>query len=515
MPRARDSGFISTSRGRLCQLGAGVFSVILGLQGSLASPARSSARETDGKRVLTVRLTQQQAAPQLPLPYEHWTGDLDGMVKRREIRALVAYSKTAFFYDRGRPEGITYEALRDFQTWLNEHFKTGNLPIVVTFFPVGYEHLEEYLNNGTGDLIAVPVADTPEREQKVRFTVPIVTGAREVVVTGSGSSPLTNLDDLSGKTVYVNPLTVYGASLDRLNNSLKAQGKKPVIVRPADANLGDEDLLEMVNAGLIPATVTIDMRARFWATVLPGLRVCSLCTLSAKENLAWAVRKDSPELQRSLNEFVESRKEGTAFGNTLIRRYLRNTQWVKNATSDEEKRKFKTYVALFRKYGAEYNFDYLMLIALSYQESGLDQERTNPTGATGLMQVIPRDAAASPIHIEDVRLAEQNVHAGTKMLRYIEDTYFPNQNIDPLNKTLLTFASYNAGPSRIAELRRETQREGLNPNVWFGNVEMVVARNVGQQTVRYVSNIYKYYVCYKLVVEESGGIERLEEPTGP
>lgn len=437
------------------------------------------------------------------------------MVKRREIRALVAYSKTAFFYDRGQPEGITYEALRDFQTWLNERYKTGNLPIVVTFLPVEYEQLERDLIDGTGDLIAVAVADTPEREQKVRFTVPIFSDARQVVVTGAAGSALVNLDDLSGKTIFVNPLSVYGASLDLLNESFNAQGKGPVIVKAADENLGDEDLLEMVNAGLIPATVTIDIRAKFWATVFPRLRVCSQCILSAKENLAWAVRKDSPELQHALDEFAESHKAGTAFGNTLLRRYLRNTGWVKNATSDDEMRKFKTYVTLFQKYGAKYDFDSLMLIALSYQESGLDQNRTNPTGATGLMQVVPKDAAAPPISIEDVQLAEQNIHAGTKMLRHIEDTYFPDQSIDPLNKTLLTFASYNAGPTKISELRRQAAREGLNPNIWFGNVEMVVAKSVGQQTVRYVSNIYKYYVCYKLVVDESGGIERLEAPTGP
>lgn len=515
MSRVRHTRGGSPSAGILCQIGTGLAVVALGLQSSIASAPRLSAHEMAREPAYAVRFDSQQASTQLPLPTNRWTGDLSGMGQRREVRALVAYSKTAFFYDLGRPEGITYEALRDFQTWLNERFRTGNLPIVVTFLPVEYEQLEEDLNNGTGDLIAVAVADTPEREQKVRFTVPIDTGVRQVVVSDTAGPTLTSLDDLSGKTVFVNPLSVYGASLNRLNESLRARGKKPVIVKAADANLGDEDLLEMVNAGLIPATVTIDIRARFWATVLPRLRVCSQCVLSDRENLAWAVRKDSPELQKTLNEFIASRREGTAFGNTLLHRYLRNTEWVTNSTSDKDMQKFRSYVTLFRKYAAEYGFDYLMLVALSYQESGLNQNRTNPTGATGLMQVIPRDAAAPPISIDDVQLAEQNVHAGTKMLRHIEDTYFNDQNLDPLNKTLLTFASYNAGPSKIAELRREAQREGLNPNVWFGNVEMVVAKTVGQQTVRYVGNIYKYYVCYKLVVEESGGIERLEEPTGP
>jgi len=165
-------------------------------------------------------------------------------------------------------------------------------------------------------------------------------------------------------------------------------------------------------------------------------------------------------------------------------------------------KEFQLYVDFFKKYAAEYDFDYLMLIALSYQESELNQDCRNPTGALGIMQVIPRYAAASPIDIPSVDTAEPNIHAGTKMLRVIADTYFKDEKLDALNKTLLTFASYNAGPTRIASLRKKAAREGLNPDEWFGNVELVVARDVGQQTVRYVSNIYKYYVAYKLALEQ-------------
>ena len=96
------------------------------------------------------------------------------------------------------------------------------------------------------------------------------------------------------------------------------------------------------------------------------------------------------------------------------------------------------------------------------------------------------------------RWIQGNVHAGIKMLRTIEDQYLNDPKIDPLNKTLLAFASYNAGPNRIARLREEAQKEGLDPNQWFDNVELVVARDIGQVTVTYVGNVYKYYVAYKL-----------------
>jgi membrane-bound lytic murein transglycosylase MltF len=422
-------------------------------------------------------------APQqrpLPIPYGLWTGDLDGMIKRRQIRALVVYSRSAFFYDHGRPEGISYEALQEFQRTLNQEFKTGNVPVTVTFLPVGYDQLEQALTSGMGDLIAVPIAITPGREQKATFSIPIITHVKQIVVTGPGGAAVTSLEDLSGKEVFVNPLTVYTAGLENLNKSLAMEGKKPALVRSADKNLGDEDLLEMVNAGLIPATVTINVRAQFWATVFDHLHLCSECVLSNEEQLAWVMRKDSPKLKKFVDEFVDAHREGTAFGNTLLRRYLRNTKWVKNVATDSEMRKFQLYVDFFKKYATQYDFNYLMLVALGYQESDLNQDRKNPTGAVGIMQVIPKFAAASPIDVPNVETAEPNIHAGTKMLRQIEDTYFTDGKLDALNKTLFTIASYNAGPNRIASLRKRAASEGLNPDEWFGNVEFVVAREIGQ-----------------------------------
>ena len=165
-------------------------------------------------------------------------------------------------------------------------------------------------------------------------------------------------------------------------------------------------------------------------------------------------------------------------------------------------KKFQANVALFQKYAGEYDFDSLMIIAQAYQESLLDQSKNNPSGATGIMQVIPKYAAASPINIPNVGTPETNIHAGVKMLRNIEDTYFKDPKIDRLNKTLFVFASYNAGPNRIAKLRNEAAAQGLDPNVWFGNVELIAAKEIGQETVTYVSNIYKYYVAYTLAMEQ-------------
>jgi membrane-bound lytic murein transglycosylase MltF len=447
----------------------------------------------------------RQSTPSLELPVtlERRVGDLDGMVKRRQIRVLVIPSRSGFFYDKGHPQGIYYEAFDEFQRFVNSKYKTGSLKINVTFLPVRIEQLEQSLLQGLGDVIGFPLIVTPERQQVALFTAPIHPNVKQVVVTGPKLSQVKTIEDLSGTEVYANPLTVYYENLQRLNESFQKAGKPPILVKAADPNLNDEDMLEMVNAGLIPATVTITIRANFWSKIFTHLTVHTDIVIKEEGQLAWATRKDSPQLRALLDEFIKTRSVGTSFGNTLVRRYTQNTKWVRDSTSTEEMAKFQAYVSYFQKYAAKYNFDYLMLVAQGYQESLLDQSRKNPSGAVGIMQVIPKNAAAPPISISNVDIAQYNIEAGAKMLRNIADTYFNDPQLDSLNKTLMVFASYNAGPNRIARLRKQAAAEGLDPNRWFGNVELVVAKNVGQETVQYVSNIFKYYVAYKLTLEQS------------
>lgn len=235
--------------------------------------------------------------------------------------------------------------------------------------------------------------------------------------------------------------------------------------------------------------------------------------IASEGQLAWVMSKNNPQLKRLVDEFVESHAAGTSFGNALLRRYLQNTKWVKNSTSKEEVKKFQKTVAIFQKYAREYNFDYLMLGAQGYQESMLNQSKRSRSGAVGIMQVIPKYAAASPIDTSDVWITDGNIHAGVKILRNIADTYFNDLRIDPVNRTLFVFASYNAGPNRIAGLRKDAAAMGLDPNVWFNNVELVAAKDIGQETVTYVGNIYKYYIAYKLAVEQAQIRKKAEAAT--
>jgi membrane-bound lytic murein transglycosylase MltF len=179
---------------------------------------------------------------------------------------------------------------------------------------------------------------------------------------------------------------------------------------------------------------------------------------------------------------------------------------LKNPTSDAELKKFNETVDFFKTYSSEYGFDYLMVVAQGYQESMLDQSARGGS-AVGIMQVEPRTAEAPPISIPNVLTAENNIHAGVKILHQISDQYFNDPKIDPENRLLFTFAAYNAGPNRITELRKRAPAQGLDPNRWFGNVELLVSQNVGPVTVQYVSNIYKYYIAYKLIVEQGKSLQ--------
>jgi membrane-bound lytic murein transglycosylase MltF len=480
------------------------FAAYLAVSSSRATP-QAQAKPQSAVAPSPKATSQSNATLELPINFERHLGDLDGMAKRRQIRVLVIPSRSGFFYDKGHPQGIYYEAFDEFQRFVNTKYKSGSLKINVTYLPLRLEQLEQALLQGIGDVIGFPLIVTPERQQVALFTIPIDSDVKQVIVTGPKLTQVTTLEDLSGNEVYANPLTVYYANLHRLSESLQKAGKSPILVKAADPNLTDEDTLEMVNAGLIPATVTLSVRANFWAKIFTQLTVHPNIVVKEEGQLAWATRKDSPQLRELLDEFIKSRAVGSSFGNTLVRRYAQSTKWVKDSTSTEEMAKFQAYVRYFQKYATEYNFDYLMLIAQGYQESLLDQSRKNSSGAVGIMQVIPKNAAAPPINISNVEIAEYNIKAGAKMLRNIADTYFDDPKLDPLNKTLMVFASYNAGPNRIARLRKRATTEGLNPNQWFGNVELVVAKDIGQETVQYVSNIYKYYVAYKLTLEQSHG----------
>jgi membrane-bound lytic murein transglycosylase MltF len=517
-----------------------VFGVLLVAAGGCSSPqppAASSPAGTGSARPATVaapgtrgaapvpapsaKAADDEPLPSVPSPYDAltdesrrlldmpFTGDFDEMVKRRLIRAGVVFNRTQYFIDKGVQRGISYESLTRFEEEINKRLKTGLMKVHVAIIPLQRDQLFPALQEGKVDLVAAALTITPERQKLADFSTPTRTDVAEIVVTAPGVPAPSTPQDLSGREVFVRRSSSYHESLLRLNESLASRGTPPVVIKPAPEALEDDDLLEMVNAGLVEMTIVDDFVAEFWQQVFPDISLHRGAAVRTGGEIAVGVRKNNPKLLGAVNVWIKEYGPRTAFGNTISRRYLQDTSYVRSANSEAERKKLRALVKLFETYGNQYGVDYLLMAAQGYQESRLDQSVRSHVGAVGVMQVMP--ATGKELDVGDITKVEPNVHAGVKYFRFMMDEFYKDEPMDITNKGLMTLASYNAGPGRVRQLRKEAARRGLNPNVWFGNVERVASERIGRETVQYVSNIYKYYVAYQLTLERDRARNRAKD----
>jgi membrane-bound lytic murein transglycosylase MltF len=432
-----------------------------------------------------------------------WTGDLDGMKDRRLIRILVPYSKTIFFIDKGEQLGVAVEAGEALGEWLNKGKKKEIDRIRIEFIPTPRDKLLSALNNGLGDIVAGNLTITPSRLREVDFTKAGMEDVREILVTGPAAPDLAKIENLAGKELYVRKSSSYHEHLVALNATFAARGLAAIKIVFADEDLEDEDLLEMVNAGLLPYVIVDNHKAVIWGKVFTRLKLRDDISINDGGEIAWAIRKNSPLLKAELDAFVEKHRVGTDFGSILRKRYYTDQKMLRRAFAPEDQKRFNELVEFFRRYATEYDFDYLMIVAQGYQESRLNQSDRSSRGAVGIMQIKPSTAREKSIAITGVeKSAEKNIQAGNKYLRYLIVTYINDPGIDAKNQTLFAFAAYNAGPGNLKKFRAKAQQMGLDPNIWFGNVENAAAVIIGRETVQYVSNIYKYYIAYSLVEQQ-------------
>ena len=449
------------------------------------------------------RADDEPGAPDEATMLRDWDGDLDGMVERRYIRVLCTFNRTNYFLDKAEQRGVTYEAGKLFEAFLNKRLGMKTVKVHVAFSPVRRDQLFPLLAAGGGDIAASNLTITDARSALGTFASPWINDVRQVVVLGADEAPIATVEDLSGRTIHVRRSSAYYESLTALNAKLAMAHRPPVRVVEADEQLEDDDLLEMVNAGLVPATVVDSHIADLWVKVFDKVHVQPVA-LRTGGAIAWAVRKNAPKLLEMVNAFAAANPKGTANYNILFKKYFGDARRVRNARSEEDLARFRQTIALFQRYAEQYDFPWLLIAAQAYQESGIDQSRRSSAGAVGVMQIKPSTAEGPPVFIKGVESsAERNIQAGVKYLRYIADQLQDEGAMERIDRGLFTFASYNAGPARIGQLRRKAKARGLDPNRWFGNVEMVAAREIGQETVQYVANIYKYYVSYTLIQREA------------
>lgn len=446
--------------------------------------------------------TERPTARALKLEAKPWKGDFDGMLARRAVRVAVPYSRTLYFNDRGHERGITAENLRDFERYLNRKYakQLAKRPITFYLIPTTRDELMSDLDQGLADIAAGNLTITPEREAQADFvaTDPRNAGS-ELVVTHALAPPLGSAEELSGRTVHVRKSSSYYNSLLALNRRLESAGRAPVrLVLVSDA-LEDEDMMDMVSAGIMGAIVVDDWKARAWAPVLPRIRINETAVLRTDVRTGWATRKASPLLQAEIEDFFVKHMRKNNLFSARTQQYASRIKRVKDPSRSADWKRFEQTIELFKQYGARYGFDPLMLAAQGYQESNLNQNARSQVGAIGIMQIMP--ATGAELRVGDIRLAEPNIHGGAKYMDRLMTNYFGDAQFDDNNRALFAFAAYNAGPGRIASMRKEAARRGLDPNKWFNNVEIVTAEKVGLETTTYVRNIYKYFVAYSLALD--------------
>ncbi len=426
-------------------------------------------------------------------------GDLDTIFERGYLRVLVTPSRTSFFFDHREIRGFDVELMRAFRDEINSG-RPKSKQIRLLFFPRPFGDLLPSLAAGVGDVALGGLTIIPSRVGKTVFTEPYLTGVDEVVVHHRSVTGLEKLEDLAGRTIDVRSDSSYVDHLKELAEDFRRRGLEPFEVRAVGKYLATEDILEMVNAGIVDVTVADRYLAEAWAAVLPDLVVCPDLVVHGNGRIAMAVRASDTELLEALNRFIVKNRKGSLLGNMLFTRYFEKTTWLKDPSAED--RLNRELIELFRKYAQRYGFHWLDIAAQAFRESRFDQSKISRAGAVGIMQVRPSTAADPNVGIKNIDVLENNIHAGVKYLRFLDDRYFSDPAIDDEERLNFAFAAYNAGPRRIVAARERAKEEGFDPDRWFDNVELIVARDVGREPVDYVREIHAYRYALRLGYEE-------------
>jgi membrane-bound lytic murein transglycosylase MltF len=478
------------------------------------SEAATSTATSSDKNINTAPTGHDDDKPASYEVIQQWIGDLDGMQKRRIIRVLTVYSVGRYYMDGAVEKGLVREQTQLFEDFINKRYKRKHARIHVVIIPVARNQLVPALLEGRGDIIIASLSITPERQAVLNFSIPASKPLSEILVTGPKAPKLASIDDLSGQILYLRHSSSYRESVEQLNKRFRQEGKAPVHIETMSELLEDDDLVEMVNAGLLPWAVVDDYKMQWWDDAFSKLVFRDDIVFRSGGRTAWAFRKGSPLVEKATNEFLKKNREGTLVGNVLKNRYIRDFDWAANALARDDYSRFRKLESIFQKYGEKYGIEYLMIAAQGYQESRLDQSARSRSGAIGVMQIKTSTAGDRRVNIKNIHEVDANIHAGVKYLDFLRNYYFDDPAIDETNRTLLALAAYNVGPNRMIDLRNKAKKMGYDPNIWFDNVELSAAKYVGREPVHYVANIYKYYLAYRLSAAQVLQREKARQEAG-
>lgn len=446
-----------------------------------------------------------------PLTSHPYTGDLKTIEKKKVIRVLVAVDLGFYYIEDGQPKGI----LAEFLAHLEKYFKKKKINVNIQIIPVSRDELIPHLIKGYGDLIVANLTETDTRKKEVTFSDPILSHISEYVINNRSSPKIETLAQLSGQQIWVRKSSSYYASLLKVNKKLKDRKLAPVEIELINETIQDFELIEMVNLGLINATVLDSHKTKMWQGKMKNIQINRSYPIRTNGKIAWAMRKKSPRLEALVNRYIRTIKSGTLLGNIIYKRYLEKQKWLNKFLSPKKMDKVKELSDTFLEFSEQYDMNYLMMIAQGYQESGLDQNKVSYKGAVGIMQVLPSTAKDRAVNISNIYNATNNIHAGIKYMAYLRKYFFSDPDIDYDNQVYLSLAAYNAGPGNMRKMRRYAKKRGYDPNVWFNNVEIVTRKHIGMQPVVYVRNIARYYIIYKQLSELNQQRQQMNKPFQP
>lgn len=478
---------VARGRARLAAL-ARAMVLAVGLSGTACLPAAAQPGDADGE--LPVILSTALSP---------WIGDFDAMIERGLIRVAIPVGLATYFIDGADQSGITYDFVRAFEEHLKKTLGKQARNLTVAVLPARPGEILDMVVEGRADIAAGTLTITPERALRVDFSDPFRTDVTELVITGPGTNPAASLDELVGTPIHVRRSSSFWTSLEGVNRERLARGEEPLTLVAADELLRTEDLMEMVGTGVIPASAIDSVLAELYLQLFPAGVVHADLPLAAERGYGWAFRKGDSKLAETLAGFVATARKGTRLGNIILSAYTGDRRWIGNALETEHKGRFADMVDIFRTKADRYGFDWLLVAAQGYQESRLDQSVRSPVGAIGVMQLMPDTARDPAVGIPDIEDLENNIHAGVKYLHHLREQYLAEAEFAEPDRSFFSFAAYNAGPGNLSKARRRAEKLGLDPTLWFDNVEIAMAQAVSSEPVIYVRNILKYYAAYKLV----------------
>jgi membrane-bound lytic murein transglycosylase F len=423
-----------------------------------------------------------------------FTGDLDGILKRGELRVITRNNAVSFFLERGQPRGFDYELA----SMLAQRLKV-RLTMVV---PPSHDLMVPWLLEGRGDVIAASYTVSPEREQLVDFSRPYLK-VQEMLVQRASEPKLSSLSELKGRRISVRMGSSYARTLARL------QPLYGFTVVPAAEDVETEDLIDAVAAKSADLTVADAhiLRAELtWRNDVVGTLPLEPGT---KKDIAFAVRVGNPKLLSAINDFVQHADRSLDF-NLAYRRTFETAPDASVAHGGEVKGGVSPFDGIFQKFAPRYGFDWRLTAAQAYQESHFNPKARSREGAVGLLQILPRTAQS--LGFTKLTDPEECTHAGIAYLAELMGQLEPDLALQ--QRVRFALAAYNVGLGHLSDARRLASEEGLDKNRWFGSVEKTmlelqkpaVYRRArygyarGSEPVKYVSQIQTRYEQYLALV---------------